>query len=1474
MTEPTDHLSRLRARLVNTVDIDERAELEHRIAVLEAQLNLGVEQRVINTGGGDYAQGNIDKRQYYTVNMTPAPSVAEWRRKLSLKLYDHSNALISRVEAFVGRKAELAAIRALISQNIPAGGYVVIRGQAGQGKSSIIAHLIEDYGALETAHHFIPSNPIPQYEVMLLGDLAARLALKHELVDFTLDSDTLPTLSQNFEQVLQGIAERGYQEVIFIDGLDQLSGHGITRNLGFLPTQLRPGIVIVLTTRPDDTLRSLTPHTSKRYYDLPELSQEDWVELLNQHGASVSPNDIVQLHTKLHGHALYLKLAAQLLTEDEAPEVARIVERVDADAEGLFSLSIERLSGHSDWPDTVKPILAILTTARAPISQDAIEHLSGSNFERVRNGLERLGGLIKRDPHGRTTLYHEKLREFLTAYGHDRRTPFDAREIRGWHARLAQWGLAQEAASEPSWPDPERDEHEAERHRYAENHLPAHVLFAQDEQLLQQLLRFDPSKDEEVARLEQRLRLLQLETKVRINDGKYLLLQHLLPLGIGPLSTDSSTKWAASRVRQAFRRWLDQYSETDRMHVREAALDRLRDQLKQAPTPGACWLVSVLGYRREDITAVLWDVAEQHDNEIGDCALAALANTGASTMAVDRYIAVLSDRGARRWNTALRAGYRHHANARLVDVISQYWLSAGSDALSDFDRMAVLDVLVTAAERDSTGGMADAIWDLLDGLAVRHPEIYVPILRMGSGIVGKCDSSHVIPSLLKFLDLDTSGRHRELVYRRLADSIRPRQLAGWEQAIEPHIREIIQTDVYQDSKTQGNWRTVDMDVKLFAWDTALCLNIDDLPHWVEPTLTTESNPDVAGYVMYRIAYLQLSELPQVIQNCLTEPFDKWTHTQEEWSRRIAAIRIAHSSPSDSAFAALLHCGLHIDESALQHTADALADNARMLAQFGNTTVAERLITTYRTSEYQYQRSAAAQAIAALAAEGRVSGVALLDVVGTLDEEERSPLERGYIISALGYARDITLSQDLLDQFAHWGRERTEDWLSLFAIEALARRGDLRSYSDLMVNKLNVLRHGSEWVFQPNQGERDDKVAYFICLLYQRYPQEFADVLTSWITEGEWYEAEPIVEYLADRKRVSDEPIPPVIQRGLITRVIQRQQRNYAEREIIQQLDILAPELLLETDWPTHWNTWWSIARAALADAIGRAAQSQPGRTPRAIELLEPLTDDAEYEVRRAAYRACARCSVESLLKAGQLWAAMPETNARLRAAETLAWFSTVDDSVDALAVRLGDDPEPAIRQAAEAALAERQEHAWATNYLTHIKAFVQANRVDVPAIYRYGAALTKIGDDETIRDLHQIAEQSAVSPNVRYWIHQLINKLQNHWKKAVSSWKGRWLPVLEAVVEEGEGLLMHPSDSNRHVRYRVWRRAAPSASGIPSWGGIITPETDFTLWGSSLSVTLRFEDGREGQVWVPFFMGNDVEFLGESPYPNRAAEVS
>ncbi len=58
---------------------------------------------------------------------------------------DHIGFIYSRLESFVGREQELAAIRKDINALLPTGGYLTITGQAGQGKSSIIARIVQDY---------------------------------------------------------------------------------------------------------------------------------------------------------------------------------------------------------------------------------------------------------------------------------------------------------------------------------------------------------------------------------------------------------------------------------------------------------------------------------------------------------------------------------------------------------------------------------------------------------------------------------------------------------------------------------------------------------------------------------------------------------------------------------------------------------------------------------------------------------------------------------------------------------------------------------------------------------------------------------------------------------------------------------------------------------------------------------------------------------------------------------------------------------------------------------------------------------------------------------------------------------------------------------------------------------------------------------------------------------------------------------
>jgi Caspase domain len=57
----------------------------------------------------------------------------------------HSSFLRDRLESFVGRETELSEIHQCIQEHISTGGYVTITGQAGQGKSSVIAQLVKNY---------------------------------------------------------------------------------------------------------------------------------------------------------------------------------------------------------------------------------------------------------------------------------------------------------------------------------------------------------------------------------------------------------------------------------------------------------------------------------------------------------------------------------------------------------------------------------------------------------------------------------------------------------------------------------------------------------------------------------------------------------------------------------------------------------------------------------------------------------------------------------------------------------------------------------------------------------------------------------------------------------------------------------------------------------------------------------------------------------------------------------------------------------------------------------------------------------------------------------------------------------------------------------------------------------------------------------------------------------------------------------
>ena len=445
-------------------------------------------------------------------------SAAKVRLELLLQKPYNDNFRQSRLESFVGRATELTEIKTLITEKQKIGGYLTITGQAGQGKSSIIAKIVEERGPDQTAHHFIPFAPPLQYQIEILSSLIATLLIKHDLLDladaYLPVNAILPTLRNTFPELLRKLATlpQLQQEVIFIDGLDQIKPDATSgeRDLDFLPLELPPGMVIVIGTRPDDTLKPLQLRHEINQYRLKPLSLKDFKLLLaRQPTIKLLIYQIEELYNALHGNAFDLGFVATILQEVDIKDVNEIIERVKHNPTHLFDLTVEGWRKRSEWRTTVKSILGCLlaSTYGQALTAEELGEITNLDTEQVGQALLILRGVIgELDQSGQAVyyLYHLKLIEYLQdgILPVEKRV-FGAKEIAGLHLKIAQWCEKGGLATIGQDVKGKGDITEQRRRNYACQHYIIHLFHAKAYARLWQVLdegqygktkiRFDPS---------------------------------------------------------------------------------------------------------------------------------------------------------------------------------------------------------------------------------------------------------------------------------------------------------------------------------------------------------------------------------------------------------------------------------------------------------------------------------------------------------------------------------------------------------------------------------------------------------------------------------------------------------------------------------------------------------------------------------------------------------------------------------------------------------------------------------------------------------------------------------------------------------------------------------------------------------------------------------------------------------------------
>ncbi len=151
--------------------------------------------------------------------------------------------------SFVGREDVLARISAWID-GAPGGGYLLLLGPPGQGKSALMAELARRESATSGCMlHMIKSHRHPRRFVPALVAQAAKLAgTSFGPAAYQGDVDALRNA---LVRALGAVVEKRGRAVVVIDAIDEVEGD---QRVAFLPASLPAGVRVVLTARPEISL--------------------------------------------------------------------------------------------------------------------------------------------------------------------------------------------------------------------------------------------------------------------------------------------------------------------------------------------------------------------------------------------------------------------------------------------------------------------------------------------------------------------------------------------------------------------------------------------------------------------------------------------------------------------------------------------------------------------------------------------------------------------------------------------------------------------------------------------------------------------------------------------------------------------------------------------------------------------------------------------------------------------------------------------------------------------------------------------------------------------------------------------------------------------------------------------------------------------------------------------------------------------
>jgi len=344
---------------------------------------------------------------------------------LADKLITFSTLVEERSRSFVGRKFVLDQIdRFLLEQDR---GYLVIVGEPGIGKTSLMSHLVTTRGWL---HHFVVGAMGITLPEQFLENISAQLIAR-----FGVNRKYIPPEAGRSGAYLAGLLEEvsaglppGERVVILVDALDEADPPVNNRgNVLFLPENLPKAVYFVVTRRPvpvplvcpdtPPTVLFISPEETENWHDVrvyatAAVERDEVRNLL--HAAGVSPQTFLEeLLRRSRGNFMYLHHVLQSVRRGRLgpADLANLPDGLLNYYEHMWNRMQQR--EQSTWLAAYLPLLGVLVTAKSPLSAHALCNFLHMDIEGVLIIVKHLQEYLTLDQ-GRYQLYHASFRSFLS----------------------------------------------------------------------------------------------------------------------------------------------------------------------------------------------------------------------------------------------------------------------------------------------------------------------------------------------------------------------------------------------------------------------------------------------------------------------------------------------------------------------------------------------------------------------------------------------------------------------------------------------------------------------------------------------------------------------------------------------------------------------------------------------------------------------------------------------------------------------------------------------------------------------------------------------------------------------------------------------------------------------------------------------------------------------------------------------------